>query len=124
MNSYGQLVLDHYRRHRPDQLAQITDPIGHFTRVGEEIQVAVTDLRDQLLGQLIPGENPEEYRHRSYRALRQAEELVLDETLSPAPTTHALTEDDPEVLVYRANLAAMAKATSRLAADWTEAPAG
>lgn len=124
MNNYGQMVLDHYRQHRPIQLARIIDPIRYFTTVGEEIQVAVTDLRDQILGPSRPGENPEDYRHRAYQALRQAEELVLHEILTPAPEVQATAAEDPEILSYRARLGAIAKATSRLAADWTETPAG
>ena len=125
MNNYGQTLFDHYRQHRPAQLARIADPIQHFTRVGEEIQAAVTDLRDQILGPAKPGENLEAYRHRSYQALRQAEELVLHETLTPPPLLHAVTaEEDPEIRNYRARLGAVATTTSRLAADWTETPAG
>lgn len=123
MNNYGQMLLDHYRQHRPAQLARIADPIQHFTAVGEEIQAAVTDLRDQILGPTKPGENLEEYRHRGYQALRQAEELVLHEILAPPEEQVALRED-PEILDYRTRLGAIAKATSRIARDWTETPAG
>jgi hypothetical protein len=124
MNNYGQMVLDHYRQHRPTQVKRITNPIRYFAMVGEEIQAAVTELRDQLLGPPGPGENPEGYRHRGYQALRQAEELVLHEILTPATESKATPEEDPEVLAYRARLGAIAKTTSRLAADWTETPAG
>jgi hypothetical protein len=75
MNNYGQMVLDHYRQHRRTELAWIADPIRYFTTVDEEIQVAVTDLRDQILGPSGRA-NPQDYRHRTYQALRQAEELV------------------------------------------------
>ncbi len=124
MNNYGQMVLDHYRQHRRTELARIADTIRHFTTVGEEIQVAVTDLRDQILGRSRPGENPEDYRHRAYQALRQAEELVLHEILTPTPEWQATLDEDPEILSYRARLGAIGNATSRLAADWTETPAG
>lgn len=124
MNNYGQRMLDHYRQHRPSQLERIAEPSAYFTTIGEEIQAAITQLRDEILGQPRTGENPEDYRHRSYQALRQAEELVLHEILSSPATPDPTIEDDPETLVYRARLAAHAKATSRLAADWTEMPAG
>jgi hypothetical protein len=124
MNSYGQMLLDHYRKHRPTQLERIADPIQHFATVGEEIQATVTDLRGQILGPTKPGENLEEYRHRSYQALRQAEELVLHEILAPPPEMQAPTAEDPAVLEYRAKLGAIGKTTSQLARDWTEAPAG
>ncbi len=124
MNNYGQMVLDHYRQHRRTELARIADPIRHFTTVGEEIQVAVTDLRDQILGPSRPGEDPEDYRHRGYQALRQAEELVRQEILTPTPESQATLDEDPEILSYRARLGAIGNATSWLAADWTETPAG
>lgn len=124
MNNYGQLMFDHYRQHRPSQLARIAEPNSYFTTVGEEIQTAVTQLRDEILGRPGPSENPEDYRRRSYQALRQAEELVLHEILSPEATAEMTVEDDPETLAYRARLAAIGKATSGLAADWTETPAG
>jgi hypothetical protein len=124
MNNYGQLVLDHYRRHRPAHLERIAEPSAYFTTIGEGIQAAVTQLRDEILGRPARGESLAEYRHRGYRALRQAEELVLHEILSPPGTSDPRIEDDPETLVYRARLAAIGKATSSLAADWTETPAG
>jgi hypothetical protein len=124
MNHYGQVLLDHYRWHRPAQAARIADPIQHFTMIGEEIQAAVTQLRDEILGRPRTGEDLEDYRHRGYRALRQAEELVLHEILAPAGAPDPTMPDEPETLVYRARLAAIGKATSSLAADWTEAPAG
>jgi hypothetical protein len=124
MNHYGQMLLDHYRRHRPAHLARIAEPIRHFTMLGEEIQAAVTQLRDEILGRPRTSENLEDFRHRGYRALRQAEELVLHEILAPAGTPDPRVQDDPETLLYRARLAAIGKATSSLAADWTEAPAG
>ncbi len=124
MNNYGQMVLDHFRQYRPTLIAAIADPTGYFTTVGEEVQAAVTELRDQILGAPRPHENPEDFRHRSYQALRQAEELVFHEILTPGPDPNTTVEEDPETLAYRARLGAIAKATSRLAADWTEAPAG
>ncbi|MFP5370388.1 MAG: hypothetical protein ACLGI3_06530 [Actinomycetes bacterium] len=122
MNHYGRLVHDHWRRHRPAALRQITDPDTHFTSLGEAIQTAVTSLRDEILGP--PAPNLEDFRNRSYQALRQAEELVLHDVLSEATAETTETDTDPETLVYRARLALVSKATSRLAADWTEeAPA-
>lgn len=123
MNHYGQQMLDHWRLHRPTELSRIADPITHFTAVGEGIQAAVTSLRDEILSSPRPGENPEELRHRSYQALRQAEELVLHDLLSTPTTEPVTTDDDQETLLYRVRLAAISRVTSRLAADWTEAPA-
>jgi hypothetical protein len=124
MNNYGQMLLDHYRQHRPAQITRIPDPIQHFTRLGEEVQVAVTNLRDQILGPTKPGENLEDYRHRIYQALRQAEELVLHEIVALPSEMQSPAAEDPAVLDYRAKLGAIAKTTSQLARDWTETPAG
>lgn len=120
MNHYGRLVHDHWRRHRPAALRQITDPEAHFSSLGEAVQTAVTSLRDDMLGPPRAA-NLEDFRIRSYQALRQAEELVLHDLLAEATAEHTETDTDPETLVYRARLALVSKATSRLAGDWTAA---
>lgn len=119
MNHYGRLVHEHWRRHRPAAYSQIPDPDAHFTSMGVALQATVTSLRDEILGP--PTGDLEEFRHRSYQALRQAEELALRDLLSEATTDPADTDLDPETLSYRARLALVSKTTARLAADWTEA---
>ncbi|MBK5224110.1 MAG: hypothetical protein JJE52_14795 [Acidimicrobiia bacterium] len=90
MNHYGQLAMNHSRRHRPTAYASIDGPAGFFTRAGEEIQDLVTIRHDEILGSLRPGENLEDYRLRSYQARSMAEELTLaDHHLFQA-------EDDPD----------------------------
>lgn len=89
MNRYGQMALDHNRRHRPDVYSQIHDPEVFFAEVGEEIALDVTRLRDQILGQLRQRESPEVYRIRGYQALATAQELVL--------TNHHLLQPAPEM---------------------------
>jgi hypothetical protein len=88
MNTYGRLVQDHHRRHRPHAYSQIPDPDELFAEAGEEIQAAVTALRGEILGPQRPGENLEAYRLRSYQALAVAEELTLAD--------HHLLQPDPE----------------------------
>lgn len=120
MNRYGQMALDHYQRHHPDQLAALDDPISHFTDLGDQTQTAITDLRDQILGPQRPGENPASYRSRGRQALRQATEIVLTELLpAPADTHRDPTDQDPALDLYRADLALINDQLSRLAADWT-----
>ena len=75
MNRYAEMALDHWRRHRPRALAAMADPIASFTHLGEEVETRVGSLRDQILGSMRPAETPESYRHRSYQARRQAEEV-------------------------------------------------
>lgn len=77
MSRYGQMTLDHSRRHRPAAYSQIPDPVTFFAEVGREISAAVSAARDELLGPMRPGETPEAYRIRSYQALAAAEELTL-----------------------------------------------
>ena len=101
MNRYGQLVLEHNRTHRPDAYSQISDPDDFFTEAGETIATAISDLRDQILGQPRTNENLEAYRHRGYQAWSTAEEIVLtDHHLLQPETTDTTDEDwddDPEL---------------------------
>ena len=87
MNRYGQMALDHNRRHRPDAYSQIPDPEDYFAEAGEAIAAEVTRLSDEILGPVRPGETPEAYRLRSYQALAIAEELILAD--------HHLFQADP-----------------------------
>ena len=99
MNRYGQMALDHNRRHRPDAYSQIPDPEAFFAAAGDEIAAEVTRLRDEILGPMRPDENPEAYRLRSYQAQRTAEELtVADHHLfqsDPSSETEEDVGDDP-----------------------------
>ncbi|MGQ0831655.1 MAG: hypothetical protein ACT4OV_08245 [Microthrixaceae bacterium] len=88
MNRYGQMALDHNRRHRPSLLAQVPDPETFFAQAGEAIAAEVAALRDEILGPVRAGENPEEYRTRSYQARTAAEELILSQ--------HHLFQADPD----------------------------
>lgn len=94
MNRYGQMALDHNRRHRPDAYSQIPDPEAFFAEAGEEIAAEVTRLRDEILGPTRPGESSEEFRLRSYQALATAEELTLANHHLFQPDPSSETEDD------------------------------
>ncbi len=119
MNRYGQMALDYNMAHRPTAFASLANPTAHFSQLGAEIAAQISALRDELLGAPRPGEDPEAYRHRSYQARRQAEEIVLTETvwLPPEQTT---TPEDDQVLAYRSRLAAIAQAQSGVDRFWTE----
>lgn len=114
MNEYGQRALDHDRIHHPARFAAITDPQAHYLTVGERAQTAVTDLRDQILGPPRTEETLYQYRSRSHQALREAEELVLHELLTP-PTEDASTSEETS-----GKLHAMNDQMSQLATSWTE----
>ncbi|MCZ7538123.1 MAG: hypothetical protein M5T61_20770 [Acidimicrobiia bacterium] len=100
MNRYGQMALDHNRKHRPDAYSQIPDPAGFFAEAGEQIAAAVSQLRDEILGPPNAGETPEDYRLRSYQALATAEELTLADHQLLQPEDSEETEDwsdDPDL---------------------------
>lgn len=114
MNDYGQRALDHDRTHHPDRFEVIADPSAHYEAVGERAQTAVTDLRDQILGPQRPEETLDQYRNRSHQALRQAEELVLHEILTPT------TQDSSTPVESSARLLMMNEQLSQLATSWTD----
>ena len=123
MNHYARMALEHTKRHRPTFFASLTDPIAHFSILGEEIQGQVTRLRDELLGPPRPDESLEEYRLRGYQALREAEEIVLTEAVwQPGEETTTPTADDEETLAYRAQLATISKALAEADSLWTDEP--
>jgi len=101
MNRYGQMALDHNRRHRLDAYSQIPDPEAFFAGAGEAIVAEVTRLRDEILGRMRPGGNPEDYRLRSYQALATAEELILADhhLFQPDPSGETADDwsDDPDL---------------------------
>lgn len=109
MNRYGQMVFGHHRQFRSDEHNQIENPTEFFTEVGEEIQAAVTELRDQILAGQRPWEDMEDYRRRSFQALREAEEVVLADHHLLQPVTDEdedlTTVDDPAVASYYRALA-------------------
>jgi hypothetical protein len=121
MNRYGQMAFDHTRRHRPTAFASLSDPTGHFSRLGAEIQTEISRLRDELVGSLRSDEDPEAYRLRSYQALRQAEELMLTETVWLAAEKTPPPEDE-QVAAYRLRLATMSRALSAADRTWTDTP--
>ncbi len=101
MNRYGQMALDHNRRHRPGAYSQTPDPDAFFAEAGEVIAADVIRLRDQILGPLRPDESPGAYRLRSYQALAAAEELTLADhhLFQPGPTSETDEDwsDDPDL---------------------------
>ena len=127
MNRYAEMALDHWRRHRPEALAAMADPIASFTRLGEEAETRVGSLRDQILASMRPAETPESYRLRSYQARRQAEEVVLGELVwveaepgsEPEPWED---EADPDLVAHYDRLDLVARTLSSEPAAWTDTP--
>lgn len=107
MNRYGQMALDFNRRHRPQAFAEIEDPERFFDEAGEQIEAEIAQVRDEILGAPRPGENPEEYRLRSYQALDTARELVTADhwlLLPEEETEEPDLSDDPELAAYYRDL--------------------
>jgi hypothetical protein len=119
VNHYGQLALDHSRRHRPSAYAAISDPATHFSEVGEEVQAAVTELRDRLLGPTHPNESPHHYQQRGFQALRTAEERVMSDLVWLPPEPEAEAEPDPVLEGYYRGLEEFARAMDEARYDWT-----
>lgn len=121
MNRYGRMAYDFTSQHRPRTLAAMTDPTGHFSRLGEEVQGRITHLRDQVLGSQRTGESLEDYRQRSYQAALQAEELVLGEEFW-AEAEETVDPQDEEIPAYRSRLAATAQALVSADQSWADTP--
>ncbi|HUP69663.1 MAG TPA: hypothetical protein VM142_07580 [Acidimicrobiales bacterium] len=122
MNRYGRLAYDFTSQHRPRSFALMTDPIGHFSRLGEEVEARITQLWDQLLGRQRPGESLEDYRQRSYQARRQAEEVILTEEIWSEPEETTGDEDDEQISAYRSQMALISETLVRAARTWTDEP--
>lgn len=118
MNHYGQLALEHCRRHRPSAYAAISAPAAYFSEVGDQVQAAVSELRDRLLGPTHPNESPHHYQQRGFQALRTAEELVMSDLVwlpaEPEPEAAA----DPELEAYYRGLDDFARATNEATHNW------
>jgi hypothetical protein len=123
MNRYGQQAHDHYRHHRRTELLGIADPVRHFTKIGAQAQTAITELRDQILGPPTATENPEDYRQRSYQALRQAEEVVMAEILTPAGPEESQPTSSASGTEPQSGLSLANETLSTLDSAWTETPA-
>jgi len=117
MNRYGQMVYEHHSTFRPTEFAQIENPTMFFTEAGEEIQAAVTELRDQILAGQRPWEDLDDYQRRSSQALNEAEEVILADhhLLQPMPDEDEdLTQvDDPILTSYYRALATAAEPLSQ-----------
>ena len=118
MNHYGHLALEHSRRHRPQAYAAISDPTTHFTEIGEEVQAAVTQLRDRLLGPPPPNESPYHYQRRGFQALRTAEEVVLADQVWLEPEPEPEGEPDPQLEAYYANLQTISLGLNEATQSW------
>ena len=93
MNRYTSLALEHWKTHRADELAGMTDRETFFAQLGEQISYQVAELSRQLQQDGPPGEDYSARAARFRQARQAAEEQVLRETLTataaPPPTSDA-----------------------------------
>ncbi len=120
MNHYGHMAQDYSRRHRPQAYAAIAEPTAHFTDLGELVQAAVTDFRDELLGPTHPNESPLHYQQRSFQALRTAEEVILSDLVWLPPEPEPEEEPDPQLEAYYRGLQEWALATIQATQTWAD----
>ena len=77
MNRYGQLILEHWQRHRPAELAGIEDQTSFFSTLGRETQRQVEELAERIAGEDRPGEEYLDKVGRLREARMTAESEVL-----------------------------------------------
>lgn len=90
MNQYGRQTQRYWQQNLPRQYAQIPDPTGYFTRLGEDLAQQIQDLTDTIAG---PDRQDEGYLGKLGRlneARTAAEDQVMRETL-PEPEEPAVT---------------------------------
>lgn len=89
VNHYGQMAMDHWRAHRPHAFRLLADPSAYFQSLGEEVQAAITSLRDDLLVP-VADQQLTDTRREAHQAYATAEEIVLTELVwlreEPAPS--------------------------------------
>jgi hypothetical protein len=109
MNHYGQIAMEYTQDNAPEHFAKIEDPETYFTEAGEEIAEQIAEALRQIVGEPAPGESLEDYRRRSSRSLRQAEEIVLADhyrlTAPPETDDEPDTTGDPALAAYYRDLA-------------------
>jgi hypothetical protein len=78
VNHYGQLAMEHWRAHRQGAFRALPDPNGYFEDLGEEVQAAITSLRNDLIMRT-PTRSMIDTDRRARQAHSMAEEIVLTE---------------------------------------------
>ncbi len=98
------------------------NPTNYFSDLGDEVQAAVTELRDRLLGPPPPNESIVHYARRGRQALATAEEVILSGLvwLNPEPEPAREDEDDAMLDTYYRAFREMAAATAQADRRWFE----
>src|ERR671918_1142818 len=88
MNPKGQRAMEHWQKHLPERFAKLEDPIGFFTRLGEEAAARYIEIRDADLAGLNPNDGTiswAEFPDRVAQAHQKAREIVDREMIYLAP---------------------------------------
>lgn len=94
MNRYGRMAQSHWSRFLPRRYAQIEHPTEFFTRLGLEVEDAVTALTTQIAGSDRPQESYLAKVGRLRMSKLQAEESVLaEQVLLPAEPGSPMDEE-------------------------------
>lgn len=84
MNEYGQMAMEHWRKYRPTEYAQMTGRETFFRQLGDEIERRIEDRAEEL-EQAVPPDVPFETRLQRMTAARvDAKYEVLREMLPRA----------------------------------------
>jgi len=94
MNHYGAIAQEHWARWLPGQYAAIEDPDSFFEDLGNRASDRITELADEIAGDMPPGEGYLERVARLGQARRAAEEMVLHDMILLEPEPGA--EEDQE----------------------------
>lgn len=99
MNTYGKIAQENWKTLVPKEYEQISNPEEHFAQIGETAMQQVQQLQDELAGPDLKNEGYLEKVGRLHAAKKQAEEIVREETLTPArsdwePTQEETNPDD------------------------------
>jgi hypothetical protein len=85
VNRYASLALEHWQRHRADELARMQDRESFFAQLGEQISYQIAELARELCR----GGPPDELYLAKANRFRDARQLAEDEVLRhvlPTPT--------------------------------------
>lgn len=94
LNRFGRFAWESWRELAPTALAQIPDPSGHFSRVGETALAQWTDLWPELVEPDLEGEDFHHKAGRIEAAKMRAEEIIRAELL--VPPQELQEADDPD----------------------------
>lgn len=90
---YARLAERHWRRWRPNQVAEMQDPSSFFSELGEQAASQIEDLTFDLAGDDPPGETYMSKLGRLEMARVRAESMVLPE-LVLVPPEPGMEEDE------------------------------